>query len=480
MPATRRLLTASTALAIAVGAALAQTTTPAAAVEHRPKPNIVLIVTDDQRWDTLSPECTPNIWNRLVVPGVSFQDAFVPNALCCPSRTSILTGRYSHSTGVWTNISPHGGFTAFRDDGDTLATDLQSAGYRTALIGKYLNEYMDDRPRYVPPGWDRWFAVDSSIYYDYVASSNGRIRHFGETPADYSTDVLASQAVSFIQKSEERGRRFFLYFAPTAPHVPAIPAPNDEGMFPVDDYTQPVSYAVSIADGPSYDLASKWSYQRIRRAATLHETQLESMYDVDRAVGSILDVVPTNTVVVYLSDNGMLWGEHRLIGKGVPYNESIRVPIVLTALDGRPLPSTDRIALNVDIRATLDGVAGLSPPTEGHDWFDPSWSRNAFVLEHLGGYGGSPDPPSYCGVRTRSWMYARYATGEQELYDEIADPLETTNVAAQHPDVVASLRARAKRLCDPPPPGYSWGAVPAPSPVSSPSGSPTVSPSPSS
>jgi len=186
----------------------------------------------------------------------------------------------------------------------------------------------------------------------------------------------------------------------------------------------------------------------------LHERQLDAAYAVDRAVGRILDAAPPNTIVVYLSDNGMLWGEHRWLGKGVPYNESIRVPIVMAALDGRPMPDPDRIVLNVDIRATLGSAAGVSPKTQGRDWFDPTWTRDGFVLEHLG--IDPPKVPSYCGVRTTEWMYVRYVTGEEELYDEVADPFEMVNVIAEQPLIAAELRARAQLHCNPVPPGFSW------------------------
>src|SRR5436190_1428440 len=116
------------------------------------KPSIVLILTDDQRWDTLS--WMPNVERLLVAKGVTFTNAFVPNSLCCPSRTSILTGKYSHSTGVWGNEAPHGGFPAFHQASSTMATWLRHAGYHTALIGKYLNGYRGPALHgYVPPGW---------------------------------------------------------------------------------------------------------------------------------------------------------------------------------------------------------------------------------------------------------------------------------------------------------------------------------------
>jgi arylsulfatase A-like enzyme len=386
--------------------------------------------------------------------GVSFRNAFVTNPLCCPSRSTILTGRYSHKTGVWTNEAPYGGFDVF-DDHDTIATDLHTAGYRTALIGKYLNQYPESHWTYVPPGWDRWFAIETAEYYDYFAAADGRrSQRFGSTAADYSTEVLTQRAISFIEKTELRGQPFFLYFAPTAPHVPAAPYPEDVGRFAATPLPKPLSFGHVGTGQPAYIQGAKWDGQRLTRIAHVHERQLEAAYGVDRAVGRILDAVPANTIVVFLSDNGMLWGEHRWVGKGVPYNESLRVPMIMAALDGRPLPDPDRIVLNLDIRATLESAAGLSPKTQGRDWFDPTWTRDGFVIEHMG--LDPPKVPSYCGIRTAGWMYARYATGEEELYDELADPLEMLNVVAEQPLVAAELRARAQRSCNPPPPGFTW------------------------
>jgi arylsulfatase A-like enzyme len=440
---------------LAIGSALARSTHAVEAQEvPAQRPNLVLIVTDDQRWDSISEEYTPNVWNRLVVPGVSFRNAFVPNPLCCPSRATILTGRYSHGTGVWNNASPDGGFEAF-DDHDTIATDLDAVGYRTAMIGKYLNQYPERHWTYVPPGWDRWFAIDTATYYGYTAAADGhRSERFGFEREDYSTEVLTQRAVSFIDKSELRGQPFFLYFAPTAPHTPAFPYPEDAGMFSVATLPRPPSFGEVSAGQPLYLQGVEWDSTRLTRTRTVRERQLDAAYGVDRAVGRILDALPSNTIVIYLSDNGMLWGEHRWMGKGVPYNESIRVPIVMAALDGRSMPDPDRIVLNLDIRETLASAAGLSARTHGRDWFDPTWTRDGFLIEHMG--VDPPKVPSFCGMRTTQWMYVRYATGEEELYDEIADPFELANVIGEQPLIAAELRAQAQERCSPPPPGFAW------------------------
>src|SRR3712207_6432541 len=181
------------ALVVALSSALAA---PAAAPAA---PNVVLILTDDQRWDTLW--AMPTVQRELVGRGVTFQNAFAVNPLCCPSRASFLTGRYSHSNGVYSNVPPYGGVSWF-DHTSTIATSLAAAGYRTAYIGKYLNGYLAD---FVPPGWHRWVA-NAGGFFGYGLNVDGFSVRYGLEEAAYSTDVFANEAVSFIQSSPEIGR----------------------------------------------------------------------------------------------------------------------------------------------------------------------------------------------------------------------------------------------------------------------------------
>ena len=192
------------------------------------KPNLILIVTDDQRWDSLS--AMPDVRQLLGAHGVTFSNAFVTTSLCCPSRTSILTGEYSRHTGVYADVPPNGGAPSFKDR-STLATWLQAGGYTTGLVGKYLNSYTLLGPTYVPPGWNSWDAVASVPivnYYDYTLNENGKLSRYGNLPSDYSTLVLQGLATRFIQQARAP---FFLYYAPIAPHLPATPAPSDLDRF---------------------------------------------------------------------------------------------------------------------------------------------------------------------------------------------------------------------------------------------------------
>ena len=427
------------------------------------RPNIVIVMSDDQRWDTIDPMFMPRLMDRMV-PGenaVYLKDAFVSNPLCCPSRVTTLTGKYSDRTGVYGNDGTFtgavgtggGGFYAFDDDpavNPTIATDLQGIGYRTALIGKYLNKYPSSSNwTYVPPGWDRWFAIPTGAYYNYDASSDGHHLAFGNRPADYSTEVLTDRATAFIRKNQSTGRPFFLYFAPTAPHGPATAYPQDVGRFDrfVDRYRKPSSVGeANVSDKPAYIRRKDWSPTLQEGYDAFHARQLSAIYGVDRAFARVWDALPNDTIVLYMSDNGFEWGEHRWAQKFVPYNESIRIPLIV-ATKGLGVPDIDpnRIALNVDIRATLESFAGSSPTTMGEAWTDPSWTRSSFVLEHWN--DGSLDVPTYCGVRSKAWMYVRYTTGEEELYDESSDPLELTNIASSAPAELSAMRAEAAALC---------------------------------
>jgi N-acetylglucosamine-6-sulfatase len=431
-------------------------------------PNIVLILTDDQRWDSLW--AMPKVRRMLSGRGVRFTNGFVVNPLCCPSRASILTGRYSHGTGVYTNFAPTGGYPAF-DPTTTIATALRQRGYRTALIGKYLNGYLGTD---VPPGWDRWAAFNGPhggiSYFNYTMSMDGIERSFGASPSDYSTDVLARRAVRFIRETDGP---FFLYFAPSAPHMPAVPPPRDDFALASIAPSRPPSYnEVDFSDKPlwlrptsRYDVALQAREDRIRA------TQLRSLPAVDDAVERIVNALRAagvlhRTLIVFTSDNGFLHGEHRLGGKQSAYEESIRVPMILrydplTAGRGRD----PRIALNIDLAPTfadaagthLDGVDGRSlldllrrPAAAGRRWF---------LIEHVEDSSQRylPRIPTYCAVRGDRWKYVEYTDGNQELYDLMADPFELRNVVDSPSDGAALLAARTQlhRLCDPLPPGFS-------------------------
>lgn len=462
-------------VAVALVLALLQSACgPAGAPNPSRRPNIVVILTDDQRRDEI--EHMPTLMQRLAGEGLRFDNAFVTTPLCCPSRASVLTGLYAHNHG----IKLLGGAPIF-DARSTLATWLHEAGYRTALIGKYMNDNGQLAPR-VPPGWDTWvtFAdrpwsyLKAAMYYDYRLNENGVMVTRGHAPEDYSTDVLRDLAVGFVR--ENATRPFLLLFTPFAPHLPAIPAPRDAGRFAelalpsapsfqeADTEDKPAYVAVArrlagrTVRGKPHDQAADVRAQRI--------AVLESLLAVDDAVAAILDTLEElglsrDTLVVYTSDNGVLWGEHWLMGKSVPYEEAIRVPLIVRYPRMTQGPRRDEhLVLNLDLAPTLAELAGVPVPRQldGRSLVPllraetvnatDQW-RSDFLIESF-----STIPVPQRAVRSERWKYVRNDSNPpfEELYDLTRDPHEMENLLVlapadpTHRDAAAAMRARLQAL----------------------------------
>jgi N-acetylglucosamine-6-sulfatase len=421
------------------------------------RPNIVLIVTDDQRWDTL--EAMPSVQRLLVDHGMTFTNAFATTPSCCPSRASLLTGQYSHHTGVLDGSvgNAPGGAPAF-DDVSSLATWLDDAGYRTGLVGKYLNDYDELPAGYVPPGWDEWFAIAQPgpqiRYYDYELNENGNIVNYGDAPSEYSTSVLQEKAVGFVEGADP----FFLYLAPIAPHPPSTPAPADADASVDLAWDPPPSFnEADVSDKPGGGRPA-FSAQEIAAARSKHLQMLRSLLAVDRAVQAVVDAVEAagrmkDTYFVFTSDNGFLLGEHRLFGKVWPYEESIRVPLVIRTPDSDVPRSSDELVLNIDLAGTIADVAGVRPGLR-QDGLSlvpllagrkTSW-RSGFEVEFL---GYAPGVPPYEGVRTRRHLYVEYRNGARELYDLRRDPDELRNLLdGPHASDVTELTARLEAMLE--------------------------------
>lgn len=464
--ARRRTYAGRLALAVTGVALSASLTVDSAAVVPPPpagRPNIVLIVTDDQRRDTLA--YMPAVQHLLVGQGTQYSQAMVPTSLCCPSRASILTGLYSHTMRFYGNgdigKARLGGWRRFYRRGledITMAVALQRAGYRTGLIGKYLNYFGKHAPPgYVPPGWTSFAAQLSNhgSYYNYRLS-DGSVH--GSTPEDYSTDVFARKASDFIRTTPAE-QPLFLYFAPYAPHSPYVPAPRHDGTLAgvLPDYTAPtINQALSWMP--------RWMRERRRftksEVDVVRQRQHESLLSVDEAVASIHQALAgsgrdRNTLFVFMSDNGYFWGEHGVIGKDAPYREATYVPMVVRWDGYVPAGAVeDRMVLNVDVAGTIASAAGVPMRTDGLNMFGTE-RRRGVVLEAMRGYN---DRPAYCGWRTRNRMFVQWATGEQELFDYRLDPGETRNLAGQPgwSDERKRMRAKAKAACSPEPPGFDW------------------------
>jgi N-acetylglucosamine-6-sulfatase len=432
-----------------------------AQAEPADRPSILLIVTDDQRWDTLW--SMPEVQRSLVDPGVNFSESFTTSSLCCPSRASILTGEYPHTTGVYRQGLPHGGFKSFKDS-TTIATELHDAGYATGFFGKYLDSYQHDAlTGYVPPGWDRWVAFVHSQFYDYGLTVDGTVHRRGVEPEDYSTDVLAAHTEGFIRHTEGP---VFALFAPAAPHAPAIPAPADEGGFGDLPVWRPPSFDEPDRSDKPMHIQALHPIGRVRteNLEVLRRNQYRSLQAVDRAVGRLLSALDDtgrldNALVIFTSDNGLLWGEHRWLKKEVPYEEAIRVPLVVRAdaIVREGARNDDHLVANIDLAPTIADVAGVDlPGAEGKSLVPlltgtaETW-RRALLIEHL---RGANPIPTYCAVRTERYLFAIYDTGERELYDLEADPFELQNLSGEEQGIEGKLDTTLRSLCDPPPPGF--------------------------
>jgi len=426
-------------------------------------PNIVVVMSDDQRRNTF--QTMPTVRQQLIQKGTRYV-GFSPTSACCPSRSSFLTGQFSHTTGVYNNVDPtYGGWPAFHASGyedQTIATALQGAGYRTGLVGKYLNEWNKAPDGFVPPGWDVFRAIWSNIgqgggrYYKYQLRGTKPTEYFGTKPAAYSTDVLADRAVRFVD-STPSDQPFFLYFTPYGPHEPFTPAPRDKNSWTPDKvYSNPAVNEADMSDKPGFmQNMPKIDPTWIKHA---QDKTGEALRSVDDAVGRLIKAIGpdmSNTLFIYTSDQGVMWGEHRLVEKYQPYRWATEYPLIMRWGNKLPVEDKDRVVPNVDMAASILDAANVDPgwTMEGTSVFDSF--RSEVVLEAI----AIPQHPAYCGVRQRNWLYVQWSDNQgTEMYDYAHDPLELHNLSGK-PAYAAKenqLRTDTMNLCSPVPPGFTW------------------------
>jgi N-acetylglucosamine-6-sulfatase len=445
----RRVAGATLVAALALASSFVWPSTPRPP-DHRP--NVIVVLTDDQGWDTL--DAMPWLRSQIDRPDsswASFPLAFATTPLCCPARASLLTGRYPRHTGVLRNEDG-----ARFDESQTLATWLHDAGYLTGLIGKYLNGYPFGRLPYVPPGWDRSVAKpnqnNETVYRDFDVVDQGSPVHVSD---GYATDWLAERAIGFIRTAPP-DRPFFLLFAPSAPHEPWTPAERHVGAAADLPVEEPPNVVGALRGAPPWVRALPIP-SAAQRAIWLDERrrERETLLAVDEAIRSIvatLDDRLEDTVIFVLSDHGYSFGEHRWAGKRCPYEACVRIPLVVHAPSGTVDPR-DAPVSTVDIAPTVLSLAGVPQPTEidGVGFADrlgvsavPVPAPEAVFLEWAGGN----DVPAWEAVRTRDLKLIRYADGTEELYDlggrlGPADPFEMDNRLkdAEYADALAEMRA---------------------------------------
>jgi N-acetylglucosamine-6-sulfatase len=435
------------------------------------RPNVVVLMTDDQTVASL--RYMANVRRLLIDQGTLFRDNVATFPLCCPSRSTQLTGQYAHNHQVLHNTRPLGGFSKL-DHANTLPVWLREAGYRTMHVGRYLNgyEYADG----VPTGWDEWHAAPHSSAFNYTrwkVNENGALVSYPDAahPGEYETDFFGRRASELIEAAAPGDRPFYLQVWFVAPHrgsprdpddpttvgTPS-PAPRHRDLFATTPFPRPPSFDEArmfdkpqvVADRPRLDPLTIAGIEENWRQ------ELESLQAVDDAVAGVYDTLARtgeldNTLIVFTADNGFMHGEHRAKAEKVLlYEESVRVPLVMRGpsipvgfRDPRPVANIDLAPTIVDAtdaipRRVLDGRSLLPQLADRTAW----WGRD-ILLENGQGANGVP---SYRAIRTGSFVYAEHlTTGEYELYDLERDPYQLDSLDGD-PAYEAIQRDLATRL----------------------------------
>ncbi len=402
----RRLVLLAVAVSTLVSGPMARETaaSPEGATDSGHKhPNIVFVLTDDQRFDDLA--YMPRTKRLLVDEGMSFINYVDTVSLCCPSRVSILRGQYAHNTGVLTNDGKNGGFVAAHKGGieeSTIATWLHDSGYKTALVGKYLNHYPADLGSYVPPGWDYWASpVGGNPYsqFNYVLNENGKTVRYGNSPEDYGTDVYLRHAQQFIKQCGDKP--FFLYLAFYAPHEPATAAPRHRDLFAEAKVPRTRAFNESdVTTKPEFiQNRPLLSGAEMAGIDELYARRLRSLQAVDEAVEALCQTLEKarqldNTYVVFVSDNGFHLGEHRLRkGKQTAYETDIHLPLIVRGPGIAGGVRAGQLVGNIDLGPTFAELAGvrapdfvdgrsLAPILHGPNKDEPLQWRNTYLVEH--------------------------------------------------------------------------------------------------
>ncbi|MGH3366756.1 MAG: sulfatase family protein, partial [Nocardioidaceae bacterium] len=436
------------------------------------RPNVVIITTDDQtasemRW-------MPKTRALLGGAGARFSDSLSPHPLCCPARAMMLTGQFAQNNGVRSNYWPYGGYYALESE-NTLPVWLKDSGYQTAFVGKYLNEYGELNPLEVPRGWDHWIGLVRRTYdfYNFVTNENGTLQ---QQPGTYQTDYYGDQSVRLVRKMAARDKPFFLWESHLAPHTacpslsdsvgpgcwgPPTPSTAYHGWYddvPMPQQRDPSFNEANVGDKPP-SITKKGRYSATQRGSLteMFQRRIESLQSVDDAVARTVDALEDageldDTLIIFTSDNGYLLGEHRLSGKVVPYEPSLRVPLLMR---GPSVPAGVRRSATVgtvDLAPTVLAATGASAsvPTDGRNLLPvlkgekQGWET--MLIQGGPRYRTSGPEWEYRGVRTERYTYVeRRRTGFIELYDRLRDPYQLRNVAGE-PAYAATQDELRRRL----------------------------------
>lgn len=413
------------------------------------RPNFLVIVTDDQRFDTM--EYMPNTQQLIFDQGVTFSKGYITTPFCCPSRASILTGMYAHNHWVQVNEDPL--------EFGTVVEDIHRNGYYTGLVGKYLNSWKGDkRPEY--DYWVSFWGGTMKNYYDPDLNVNGTwSKHEG-----YSTYLFRDFGVEFLEKASKQSRPFFLLYSVNAPHAPFTPAKEDVSSYLDLPPYRPVSFnEADVSDKPaSISNMAELSEEDITAIDNTRRRQILTLVALDRTIPDLINKLEEigeleNTVIIFISDNGKHWGEHRLDSKSTAYEESVKVPFAVRYPPLIPTPYIDdRVVANIDIAPTIYELSKTRIPDtiDGKSLVslfqgDTEW-RDHILLEAW------PDRGAWAAVHTGDFVYIETQDDMSEFYDLKLDPFQMDNAISvpQYQEMILKLQQYLKeeRQAKTPPP----------------------------
>ncbi|HEV2755802.1 MAG TPA: sulfatase [Actinomycetota bacterium] len=446
----RRVAGFACALSLALPlAACDERPAPAGPLEPDPEPpNILLVITDDQR-ASASMQALPAVRRLFGRGGRTFTNAFATTPLCCPSRASIVSGRYAHNHGVHTNDDGMG-----LDHDATLQRYLQDAGYRTAVVGKYLNRWDHG---FDPPHFDKWAVWLRGIYRHSSFRFNGRVRR----PEGYTTTLMTSMAERFLRGFERNDEDpWYLWLGPNAPHSPYAAEHRYKGAKTKGWDGNPATRDRDVSDEPPFIRSSQSSPEEARK---VRRKQLRTLYSVDDQVQQVFALLEEldeerDTLAIFMSDNGFLWGEHGITGKRYAYTQSIEIPLMIRWPGEIEAGSTDdRLAANLDLAPTLLEAAGVEAPVEldGRSLLGAG-TRRRLLVEQWG--DEETYVPTMASLRTNAYQYVEYYGRDKRVmarqyYDLEVDPWQRRNLLgdddeSNDPNVARlSRRLRADRRC---------------------------------